>query len=34
MIIFIKNKDTLQIGEFTFKCCLGKKGTTKQKKKA
>ena len=32
MIIFIKNKDTLQIGEFTFKCCLGKKGTTKQKK--
>jgi len=32
MTIFIKNKYTLQIDEFKFKCCIGKKGTTTQKK--
>ena len=32
MTILVKNKHTLQIDEFMFKCCLGKKGTTKNKK--
>ena len=32
MIIFVKNKHTLQIDEFKFKCCIGKKGSTKNKK--
>ena len=32
MIIFIKNKYTLQIDEFKFRCCIGKKGLTKNKK--
>ena len=32
MTIFIKNKHTLQIGEFKFRCCIGKKGSTKNKK--
>ena len=32
MIILVKNKHTLQIDEFTFKCCIGKKGSTKNKK--
>tara|TARA_B100000575_G_C22737545_1_gene441443 strand:- start:98 stop:592 length:495 start_codon:yes stop_codon:yes gene_type:complete len=32
MTIFIKNKHTLQIDEFKFKCCIGKKGLTKNKK--
>ena len=32
MTIFIKNKHTLQIDEFKFKCCVGKKGLTKYKK--
>ena len=31
MIIKIKNKDTLIIGEFKLKCCLGKKGISKNK---
>ena len=31
MIIQIKNKDTLIINEFRFKCCIGKKGITKNK---
>ena len=31
MIIEIKNNDTLIIDEFTFKCCVGKKGTKKDK---
>ena len=29
---FLKNKHTLQIDEFKFKCCIGKKGSTKNKK--
>ena len=32
MIILVKNKHTLQIDEFKFKCCIGKKGSTKTKK--
>ena len=32
MIIFIKNKYTLQLDEFKFKCCIGKKGSTINKK--
>ena len=32
MIIFLKNKHTLQIDEFYFKCCIGKNGVTRRKK--
>ena len=32
MTIFVKNKHTLQIDRFKFKCCVGKKGLTKYKK--
>ncbi len=32
MLIFLKNKDTLQCDEFLFKCSVGKKGLTSQKK--
>ena len=32
MTIFVKNKHTLQIDEFKFKCCVGKNGSTKNKK--
>ena len=32
MTIFVKNKHTLQIEEFRFKCCIGKKGSTRSKK--
>jgi len=32
MTIFIKNKHTLQIDDFKFRCCVGKKGVTKNKK--
>ena len=31
MTIIIKNKETLIFGEFTFKCCVGKHGTTNKK---
>ena len=31
MTIFLKNKHTLQIDDFKFKCCIGKKGLTKNK---
>ena len=31
MIIFLKNKHTLKVGEFYFKCCIGKRGITKRK---
>ena len=30
MTIFLKNKHTLQIDEFYFKCCIGKNGLTKK----
>ena len=32
MTIFLKNKHTLQLDEFYFKCCIGRKGITKRKK--
>ena len=32
MTILVKNKYTLQINEFTFRCCIGKKGSTRNKK--
>ena len=32
MTIFVKNKHTLQIDEFKFKCCIGKNGSTKYKR--
>ena len=32
MTILVKNKHTLQIDEFKFRCCIGKKGTTRNKK--
>jgi len=32
MTIFDKNKHTLQIDEFKFRCCIGKKGLTSNKK--
>ena len=32
MTIFVKNKHTLQVDQFTFMCCIGKKGSTKNKK--
>ena len=32
MTILVKNKHTLHIDEFKFNCCIGKKGSTKNKK--
>ena len=32
MTILLKNKHTLQIDDFKFKCCIGKKGSTINKK--
>jgi len=32
MTIFVKNKHTLKIDEFEFRCCIGKKGLSKNKK--
>jgi len=32
MTIFVKNKQTLQIDEFKFKCCIGKNGSTINKR--
>ena len=32
MIIFVKNKHTLEIDQFKFNCCIGKKGSTRNKK--
>ncbi len=32
MLISLKNKDTLIVDEFTFKCCVGKKGLKSVKK--
>ena len=31
MTIFLKNKHTLQVDDFYFKCCVGKMGITKKK---
>ena len=32
MTILVKNKHTLQIDEFKFRCCIGKQGSTREKK--
>ena len=32
MIIFSKNKQTLQVDDFYFKCCIGKNGLSKKKR--
>ena len=32
MTIVLKNKHTLQVDDFYFKCCIGKKGLSKKKK--
>ena len=32
MTILIKNKHTLQVDDFKFRCCVGKKGSTSNKK--
>tara|TARA_B100001057_G_scaffold169904_1_gene170675 strand:- start:2019 stop:2513 length:495 start_codon:yes stop_codon:yes gene_type:complete len=32
MIIYLKNKHTLQVANFYFKCCIGYGGTTQNKK--
>jgi len=32
MTILVKNKHTLQFDEFKFKCCIGKKGSTRSKR--
>jgi L,D-peptidoglycan transpeptidase YkuD (ErfK/YbiS/YcfS/YnhG family) len=32
MTIFVKNKHTLQMDEFEFRCCIGKNGSTRYKK--
>ena len=32
MTIFLKNKHTLQIDDFYFRCCIGKNGVTRRKK--
>ena len=32
MTIFVKNKHTLQVDEFNFRCCIGEKGSTWNKK--
>ena len=34
MTIFLKNKQTLKVDEFKFKCCIGKNGLTKNKKES
>ena len=31
MTIFVKNKHTLEIDEFKFRCCIGKNGLTNNK---
>ncbi|WP_440911079.1 L,D-transpeptidase family protein [Candidatus Pelagibacter sp.] len=32
MTIYVKNKHTLQIDEYKFRCCIGKNGSTRNKK--
>lgn len=32
MIILLKNKDTIKVDDFIFRCCIGKNGITKFKK--
>ena len=32
MIIYLKNKHTLKVDDFYFKCCIGKNGISKKKR--
>jgi L,D-peptidoglycan transpeptidase YkuD (ErfK/YbiS/YcfS/YnhG family) len=32
MIIYVKNKDTLIVDDFHFRCCIGKNGVNSKKK--
>ena len=32
MIIYLKNKHSLTIDDFNFKCCIGKNGISKKKR--
>ena len=32
MTVFVKNKHTIQVDDFKFNCCIGKKGSTINKK--
>ena len=32
MIIYLKNKDSLTVDDFHFKCCIGKNGASKNKR--
>ena len=32
MIIYLENKHTLRVDDFKFKCCIGKRGLTINKK--
>ena len=32
MLLVLKNKETLKLDSFSFKCCVGKKGLNKFKK--
>ena len=33
MTIYVKNKHTLQIDEFKFRCCIGKNGSRNKKRR-
>ena len=33
MIIYLKNKHTLQVDDFKFRCSIGKNGKSKKKKR-
>ena len=33
MIIYLKDKHTLKIDDFTLKCCVGKNGISKKKER-
>ena len=33
MIIYLKNKHTLEVDDFKFKCSIGKNGKSKKKKR-
>ena len=33
MLLVLKNKETLKLDSFSFKCCVGKKGLIKRAKK-
>ena len=33
MIIYIENKHSLKVDDFKFKCCIGKNGKSKKKRR-